>query len=682
MRRLLILCVVPVVAVLGSAAPAAAAAIPRSTPDYPLATWVPADLANYSYGNRPHDHPIDMIVIHDTEGSYASAIAEFQDPTFGASAHYVVSDLGDITQMVQEHDIAWHAGNWDYNTRAIGIEHEGYAWTPGYYTTAMYQASAHLAASICSRWGVPMDRAHVIGHNEVPDPNDPTLFGGEDHHTDPGPYWDWSYYMSIAQSYASSLASPPHLGPDPMAVNGNMSATVTWNPAHTCHSPITGYTVTAHPGNATMSLPSTATSATFTGLQNQTGYTFTVTATNADGTDSLTSNTVYPGRCNRVGLAAAPGSPQSPGTTITFTAWSSSCPNPLYRFWIQSPDGTWSVAQDYSSAGTFTWKNGPVGGLYRFSLWARDAASPTSYDGWTSAFYTLTTTPCAGVTASATPDSQASVGSQVTISGAAAGCPNPQYRFWIQPPGGAWAIAQDYSTAPSYAWNTAGKATGTYRFSVWVRDTTSPAAYDAYSAFYYSLAVIPCTGVTINAPAAAAVGTTVTVGASASGCSNPSYRFWLLPPSGAWTMKQDYSTSSTFTWNTTGLAVGNYRWSVWVLDASSSAQYDAYNTQYLQVNPPACASVSISSSPASQASVGTAVTISGSAIGCPSPMYRFWLQSPNGQWTMVRDYSSAGSFNWSTTGLAPGTYRFSVWARDANSPAGYDAYDTQYYSLT
>ena len=29
--------------------------------------------------------------------------------------------------MVAEQDIAWHAGNWDYNTRAIGIEHEGYA---------------------------------------------------------------------------------------------------------------------------------------------------------------------------------------------------------------------------------------------------------------------------------------------------------------------------------------------------------------------------------------------------------------------------------------------------------------------------------------------------------------------------------------------------------------------------
>jgi len=93
-----------------------------------------------------------MIIIHDIEGSYGSAIQVFQRPGFEASAHYVVSYGGDVTQMVREHDIAWHAGNWDYNTRAIGIEHEGFAWTPGLYTTAEYDASARIAASICSRY--------------------------------------------------------------------------------------------------------------------------------------------------------------------------------------------------------------------------------------------------------------------------------------------------------------------------------------------------------------------------------------------------------------------------------------------------------------------------------------------------------------------------------------------------
>src|SRR5258708_21782950 len=185
--------------------------------DYSAATWIPAAPANFSVASRPHDYPVDLIVIHDTEVTFAEAIRIFGDPTSQRSANYIVSARGRIAQMVPETDIAWHAGNWDYNTRSIGIEHEGFAWTPGTFTTAEYQASAHLAASICSRWGVPMDRQHVIGHNEVPDPNNPGLFGGADHHTDPGPYWNWSYYMGQASSYANTLPSPPHMVLDPVA---------------------------------------------------------------------------------------------------------------------------------------------------------------------------------------------------------------------------------------------------------------------------------------------------------------------------------------------------------------------------------------------------------------------------------------------------------------------------------
>ena len=265
-----------------------------ATPDYPLATWVPASSANYTPADRPHDYPVDMIIIHDTEGSFQTAVSIFQDPSYQASAHYVVGNAGQIDQMVQERDIAWHAGNWDYNTRAIGIEHEGYAWTPGTYTDAEYRASAHLAASICSRWGVPMDRTHVIGHNHVPDPNNPGLYGGSDHHTDPGPYWNWDYYMGLANTDANALPSPPHMVLDAVATPGNASATLTWNVARTCHLPVASYHISGEPGNIGLDVAGTATSATIPDLQNGTTYTFTVTAINADGHDQLTFNAVSP----------------------------------------------------------------------------------------------------------------------------------------------------------------------------------------------------------------------------------------------------------------------------------------------------------------------------------------------------------------------------------------------------
>jgi hypothetical protein len=37
-------------------------------------------------------------------------------------------------------------------------------------------------------------------------------------------------------------------------------------------------------------------------------------------------------------------------------------------------------------------------------------------------------------------------------------------------------IAQAYSASATFNWNTAGLPAGTYRFSVWVRDASSPGA--------------------------------------------------------------------------------------------------------------------------------------------------------------------------------------------------------------
>ncbi|HET9492793.1 MAG TPA: N-acetylmuramoyl-L-alanine amidase, partial [Chloroflexia bacterium] len=93
--------------------------------DYPPALWVPAHPNNYTVG-RPYP-PLNTILIHDTEGSYASAISWFQNPNSRVSAHYVLRSAdGQVTQMVREANTAWHAGNWDYNVRSIGLEHEGY----------------------------------------------------------------------------------------------------------------------------------------------------------------------------------------------------------------------------------------------------------------------------------------------------------------------------------------------------------------------------------------------------------------------------------------------------------------------------------------------------------------------------------------------------------------------------
>mgnify|MGYP003335514792 CR=1 FL=1 len=152
---------------------------------------------NYSDYSRGSGD-IDMIVIHTVEGSYSGCYSWFANCSAEASAHYVVqSSTGNVTQMVDEEDVAWHAGNWDYNERSIGIEHEGYVDDCSYYTDALYEGSAQLTADIASRQGVSLDRSHIIGHDEVPDPYNPGEYGGAGHHTDPGDCWDWDYYMAL-----------------------------------------------------------------------------------------------------------------------------------------------------------------------------------------------------------------------------------------------------------------------------------------------------------------------------------------------------------------------------------------------------------------------------------------------------------------------------------------------------
>jgi hypothetical protein len=169
--------------------------IPLTSPDYTLnamdygpGAWVPASSSNYTVSSRESSYQINYVVIHTTQGSYSGTINWFQNPSASVSAHYVLrSSDGAITQMVREKDIAWHAGNWTYNTQSIGIEHEGFVDNPSWYTDAMYKASAALTRNICQKYGIPMTRSRIIGHSEVPSAT----------HTDPGLNWNWTYYMQL-----------------------------------------------------------------------------------------------------------------------------------------------------------------------------------------------------------------------------------------------------------------------------------------------------------------------------------------------------------------------------------------------------------------------------------------------------------------------------------------------------
>jgi hypothetical protein len=414
--------------------------------------------------------------------------------------------------------------------------------------------------------------------------------------------------------------------------------------------------------------------------------------------------------CSSVTETAAPASTSASGTSVTFTASASGCPNPRYQFWVLAPgSSTWQVVQAYSSGSTFSWNTtGLIAGNYMYTVWARDAGSAGtssnslgSFDSYSPATtYPLTSTPCSAVTESAAPTSAAS-SATVTFTAGASGCAHPLYQFWTLAPGGSWTVGQAYSTATTFNWNTTGSPAGTYHYTVWVRDSgsagTSSNSLGSFDAYFPSTAYTvtggpACTSVTDSpAPATTATSsTTVTFTAAASGCPHPLYQFWILPPGGSWTIGQAYSTTATFNWNTTGLPAGAYHYTVWVRDSgsvgtstNSLGSFDTYSpsTAYTLTTTP-CTSVTESAAPPSTATTSSTVTFTASASGCGHPLYQFWILVPGSStWQIAQPYSAGATFNWNTIGLRGGTYRYTVWVRDAssagtstNSLGSFDAY--------
>jgi len=146
--------------------------------------------------------------------------------------------------------------------------------------------------------------------------------------------------------------TPPSAPTAVSATAGDAQATVTWSaPSDDGGSTITSYTVTSSPGGNTCAWTSGPLSCTVTGLTNGTGYTFTVTATNAAGTGPASSPSD----------PVTPGTPPSAPTSVSATAGDASAT----VSWSAPSDDGGSTITGYtvtSSPGgkTCTWTSGPL----------------------------------------------------------------------------------------------------------------------------------------------------------------------------------------------------------------------------------------------------------------------------------------------------------------------------------
>jgi N-acetylmuramoyl-L-alanine amidase len=115
-----------------------------------------------------------MLVLHYTGmPDAASAIQWLANPASKVSAHYVVTEDGQIIHMVNEAKRAWHAGRayWrgisDINSASIGIEivNPGHEWGYRPFPAAQIEALIPLVHDILDRHHIT--RGNVVGHSDV-----------------------------------------------------------------------------------------------------------------------------------------------------------------------------------------------------------------------------------------------------------------------------------------------------------------------------------------------------------------------------------------------------------------------------------------------------------------------------------------------------------------------------------
>ena len=118
--------------------------------------------------------PISMVVLHYTEMKpVETAIEKMCDPEAGVSAHYCITEEGEVIRLVPEAMRAWHAGvsYWrghkDVNSASIGIEldHPGHAGGYRDFSDAQFEALVPLLARIVEEHDIP--RTNVVGHSDV-----------------------------------------------------------------------------------------------------------------------------------------------------------------------------------------------------------------------------------------------------------------------------------------------------------------------------------------------------------------------------------------------------------------------------------------------------------------------------------------------------------------------------------
>lgn len=123
--------------------------------------------------SRPHEimGKIEDIVVHYVGNPGTSAMANrnyFENlrithKTY-ASSQFIIGLNGEVLQLMDENEVAFHAGNRTENRKSIGIECCHPDWT-GKFNSATYNSLVDLCIYLCKKYNIPV--SHIKRHYDI-----------------------------------------------------------------------------------------------------------------------------------------------------------------------------------------------------------------------------------------------------------------------------------------------------------------------------------------------------------------------------------------------------------------------------------------------------------------------------------------------------------------------------------
>jgi N-acetylmuramoyl-L-alanine amidase len=175
-------------------------------------------------------------------------------------------------------------------------------------------------------------------------------------------------------------------------------------------------------------------------------------------------------------------SPQPANSSIKLTANATGGIDKQYKFWTF--DGAkWVVLQDFTSNNSVNW-NPYKPGTYKLVVHVKEKSSLKEYDTYKVVEYVVTKDQV--IVQSVTTDlaSPQRINTSINVTVNAVGGDSLLYKFYIFD-GTKWIGLKDYSTEKTLKW--VPLTSGSYKFSVHVKDSKSEKAYDAYGVKYFNI---------------------------------------------------------------------------------------------------------------------------------------------------------------------------------------------------